>query len=63
MIIINDIHLGTQRQAGTTPATQVALKQYLQDEFRMLVERAAGQLLVINGDLFDGLSVDPGEVI
>ena len=63
MIIINDIHLGTQRQAGTTPATQVALKQYLQDEFRMLVERAAGQLLVINGDLFDGFSVDPGEVI
>lgn len=63
MIIINDIHLGTQRQAGTTPASQVALKQYLQDEFALLVERAAGQYLVINGDLFDGFSVDPGEVI
>jgi DNA repair exonuclease SbcCD nuclease subunit len=61
--IINDIHLGTQRQAGTTPASQIALKSYIQDEFRILVERQAQNHLIINGDLFDGFSVDPGEVI
>lgn len=62
MIIISDIHLGTQRQAGTTPATQQALKQYLRDEFKLLVERATGHL-VVNGDMFDGFTVDPAEVI
>lgn len=70
MIIINDIHLGTQRQAGTTPASQLALKKNIREELNKLVngERGldaaeAGKTLTINGDLFDGFSVDPGEVI
>ena len=63
MIIISDTHIATQRQAGTTPASQIALKSAIQDDFRRLVDRANGQHLVINGDLFDGFSVDPGEVI
>lgn len=70
MIIISDIHLGTQRQAGTTPASQLALKQYIREEFTSLVvgekglEAAkAGKTLTVNGDLFDGFYVDPREVI
>lgn len=63
MIIISDTHIGTQRQAGTTPYSQIALKQYIQSEFRLLIQKAAGQHLIINGDIFDGFSVDPGEII
>lgn len=70
MIVLNDIHLATQRQAGTTPASQLALKDYIRDEFNNLVngedgyaEASAGGTLLLNGDLFDGFSVDPSEVI
>ena len=61
--IISDSHLGTHRQAGTTPASQVALKEYLQDEFRTLVNGRIHNHVIINGDIFDSFSVDPGELI
>lgn len=60
--ILNDLHLGVQRQAGTTPFSQLALKQFVMGEFRDLVSKADGHL-VINGDLFDGFFVDPSVVI
>lgn len=61
-IVINDLHLGVQRQAGTTPFSQLALKRFVMDEFRDLVSKADGHL-IINGDLFDGFFVDPSVVI
>ena len=60
--IINDIHLGASRKAGTTPASQVALKAFVREQFSDLVCSATGHL-VINGDLFDGFTVEAVEVI
>lgn len=60
--ILNDIHIATHRQAGTTPASQSALKAFIQEMFASLVEEA-DEHLIINGDLFDGFTVDPGEVM
>lgn len=62
MFILNDIHLGSNRKAGTTPTSAAALKQYLQSEFAGLVHRCHGHLVIL-GDLFDGFSVDVGDVI
>lgn len=58
MRIINDIHFGVRRQAGTTPAAQQALADYVSDFFTSLLP-ADNDNLVINGDLFDGFTVDP----
>lgn len=60
--IINDLHLGTQRQAGTTPMTQDMLRGYLQNWLITFCFEHRGHL-VINGDLFDGFTVDVLEVI
>lgn len=61
--IINDIHLGTSRQAGTTPASQVALGEYIQSSFKSLLPSGPTNHLIINGDLFDGFSIDPRVVL
>ncbi len=64
MRIINDIHLGTSRQAGTTPASQLTLAQYIKFQFEtLLVGGDEEHHVVINGDLFDGFSVDPSVVL
>mgnify|MGYP000160790487 FL=1 len=63
MRIINDIHLGTLRRAGTTPASQQALTDYIQNSFKFLLEASDGGHLVINGDLFDGFTVDTRTVL
>ena len=48
--ILNDCHIGTIRATGTTPATQLALRQYLIDDFIRLLPSSD---LMILGDLFD----------
>ena len=68
MRIINDCHIGTLRQAGTTPVSQAALTEYIHAQFTKLVTapNLAGREcldLVINGDLFDGFTVDPRELL
>lgn len=52
LTILNDVHLGAERSAGTTPLTAWQLRQYLLEEFRALVEEADEALLIL-GDLFD----------
>lgn len=52
LTILNDLHIGAQRAAGTTPLTAWQLRQYLLEEFEKLVERVPGPLLIL-GDLFD----------
>lgn len=57
-LIISDTHLGTHRQAGTTPVSQAALKTFIEDQFRNLINGTIYDRIIINGDLFDGFTVD-----
>lgn len=57
LVVINDIHLGVERVAGTTPASQLALEDYLQDSMRSLIMQHTDSDLLIDGDLFDEFSV------
>lgn len=63
MLVISDLHLGVDRQAGTTPLTQVKLREYLQSWLVEFLQEHKTDHLCINGDLFDKFSVDPMEVI
>lgn len=56
-LLINDIHIGVQRVAGTTPASSFALCQYLIDSLSALLGKHEDKDVVINGDLFDTFSV------
>lgn len=51
LTILNDVHGGANRAAGTTSATQMALRDYIVDEFRRLMPEE-GDLMIL-GDLFD----------
>lgn len=63
MLIINDLHLGAVRKGGTTPATQVATRNYLQDSLRAFILATEDHHIVINGDLFDTFTVEHAEVV
>ena len=63
MRIINDCHIGTIRQAGTTPVSQGLLTEYIHQSFLNLLPTGEENTLVINGDLFDGFTADPKEVL
>lgn len=62
MLILNDLHLSAQRSAGTTPASALQLRQWLQASFRDFI-RNMNEPLVINGDLFDSFSADNVDVL
>ena len=49
--VLNDLHLGAIRTAGTTPETRVLLRKRLQEQFKALLPER--QDLMILGDLFD----------
>ena len=63
VLILNDIHLGVNRQGGTTPQSQQNLKKYLQDSLRSFIFQHLDKDLIINGDLFDGFTVDIQDVL
>lgn len=52
LTVLSDIHIGTLRSAGTTPASAYALRGYLLEETNNLLNQINTDLL-INGDLFD----------
>lgn len=56
-LLTNDVHLGVQRVAGTTPATAMQLKEYLLESFRRLIFAHKDKDLVINGDLLDAFLI------
>ena len=60
LTILNDSHIGVNRSAGTTPTSQVELRNYIRAEFKRLLP-AEGDLMVL-GDLFDTNNVPLGEV-
>ena len=62
MLVINDLHLGVQRSGGTTPVSQLNLRQSLRDSVRRLIDNEMGEVTV-NGDLFDGFTVDVVEMV
>lgn len=62
-LLLNDVHVGAVRSAGTTIKTRAAIQQYLLDSMAAIILEYAGYDLLINGDLFDGYEVDTGQVL
>lgn len=62
MLVINDVHIGVKRKAGTTPASQLQLSEYVFTEFEALLNKES-QHVVINGDLFDTFEVEGADLI
>lgn len=62
MLIINDTHIGVTRQGGTTPQSQQALREYILGKVTELITTEWSEVTV-NGDLFDGFTVDVLEVV
>lgn len=57
-LCISDLHLGVNRQSGTTPASAQALQSYLLESFDTLINQHLDKDLLIAGDLFDAFTVD-----
>ena len=62
-MLISDVHLGAKRQGGTTPQSQQALKNYLQEQFGEFLATHQDNDLIIAGDLFDNFEVDTRTVL
>jgi hypothetical protein len=62
MLVLNDLHVGVNRSGGTTQQSQAALRNYLLDNLASILDKESGPV-VINGDLFDGFTVDTKEVV
>lgn len=58
--VFNDIHIGTDRRAGTTTESRAALRAYVFDRFESLLK--CGGHVVINGDLFDRFTVEASDL-
>lgn len=63
LLILNDVHIGVKREAGTTPASQCAVQAYIRTEFELTLQRYLDHDLLIAGDLFDGFFIDPAEML
>lgn len=62
LLIISDIHLGTDRRAGTTTITAAQLKEYLFDSFDAILQGHLDKDVLINGDLFDEFTEDDATI-
>jgi DNA repair exonuclease SbcCD nuclease subunit len=61
LTVLNDIHIGVQRSAGTTPATQWELRKHILRKFKDLLPETGDCLL--NGDMFDTSNVPIHDVL
>lgn len=61
-IVLNDLHLSVQRSAGTTPASALQLRRWLQHRLADFLHDV-NEPLLINGDLFDGFNADNADVL
>lgn len=59
--VINDTHIGAIRSAGTTTASQLALRKHILERFQKLLP-TTGDLLIL-GDLFDSYSAPMLDVL
>lgn len=64
-LVLNDLHLGVIRTAGTTPASAIALRSWLHDLHNSLINdtKFDGHDLIYNGDIFDTFSVPLGDAM
>ena len=62
MLCINDLHVGVRRVGGTTINSQGALKNYLRNSLKSLLNNTEEDEVVVNGDLFDNFTIDTMEV-
>lgn len=56
-LLLNDVHLGVIRTAGTTPATAVVIREYLLQNLREIMFEHVHYDIIVNGDLFDTFNV------
>lgn len=63
MLILNDIHIGFQRSAGTSPQSQTALREYLFDRLDSTLAESTEDHLLILGDLFDSFEISTRDLI
>lgn len=64
-IVINDLHLGVQRQAGTTIESGEALREYGHQMHEDLLRNAesVGADVIVNGDLTDTFDIQLGQAL
>lgn len=62
MLCLNDLHIGVVRSGGTTPQSQACLRDYLRESLESIIATEDREV-VINGDFFDGFTVDTNEVV
>lgn len=60
--ILNDLHIGVKRSAGTTPESAQALRVNLLAALRNLLSKATNDVVVL-GDLFDEFTVDTWDAL
>ena len=58
MLVINDLHAGTNRAGGTTPVSRALLADYVFNNIDDLLKRSDDGYTLINGDALDGFLVD-----
>lgn len=63
MLILNDVHIGFDRKAGTTPASQEAMRGYLLTSFEEAVVGAQRKHILVAGDLFDSFEVPTRDLL
>jgi UDP-2,3-diacylglucosamine pyrophosphatase LpxH len=52
LAVLNDLHIGANRVAGTTTSSRLALRKHILEKFSDLLARVDGDLIIL-GDLFD----------
>lgn len=57
MLVLNDLHIGVKRVAGTTQVSSEQLREYLVSQFRRLLLGSPCPEVAINGDMFDTYNV------
>ena len=61
MLIINDLHIGAKRVAGTTPESAAKLRNYLLDAYARLL--GLHDDVLVNGDLFDTYNIPLSDLL
>lgn len=63
MLIMNDLHLSVKRKAGTTPASQEALRGFLFDSLRATLDSSNVTHMLVNGDLMDDFDCETRDFV
>jgi metallophosphoesterase superfamily enzyme len=56
LVVINDLHIGVVRSAGTTPETQLKLREYAIAQLEALLPKDGSNCMIL-GDLFDSINI------